>query len=181
LAGISIGVWLSATNLSAQSNVALQWVGQWTNTLSTYTRAIEVTNGIAYLGYDSLETIDVLEPSRPVWLARYVPAEGGTIGQIAIVGGTAFLALNADGTSHGGLHMVDVSQPAFPQRLGHFNGPTGAGGVQIVGSYALVADCYSGLNVLDMHRFSRRKCLARPGVVCTDGNVRHPDWLRSLR
>ena len=70
LAGISIGVWLSATNLGAQSNVVLQWVGQWTNTLSTYARAIEVTNGIAYLGYDSLEAIDVHEPSRPVWLAR---------------------------------------------------------------------------------------------------------------
>ena len=55
LAGISVGVWLSATNLMGQSNVVLQWVGQWTNTFSTYTRAIEVTNGIAYLGYDSLE------------------------------------------------------------------------------------------------------------------------------
>src|SRR5215475_741149 len=153
LAGISAGVWLSATKLMAQSNVALQWVGQWTNTFSTYARAIEVTNGIAYLGFDSLEVVDVRDPSRPVWLARYVPAEGGTIGQIAIVGGTAFLALNAGGTSHGGLHMVDVSQPARPQRLGHFDGPTAASGVQIVGSYALVADYYSGLNVLDIsHR-----------------------------
>ena len=152
LAAISAGVWLSASNLSAQSNVVLQWVGQWTNTFSTYARAIEITNGIAYLGFDSLEIVDVRDPSRPVWLARYVPAEGGTIGQIAIVGGTAFLALNAGGTSHGGLHMVDVSQPAFPQRLGHFNGLTAAGGVQIVGSYALVADTYSGLNVLDISR-----------------------------
>jgi len=148
---LAVGL-LSAVTVVAQSNVLLELAGRWTNSFSRYARAIRVTNGIAYLGYDSLEIIDVRNPTRPVWLASYVPAEGGTIGQIEIVGGKAFLALDigVDGTSQGGFDVVDVSQPSRPQRLGHSSDPTAAGGVQIVGSYALVACTYSGLNILDI-------------------------------
>jgi len=66
------------------------------------------------------------------------------------VGGTAFLAVGEGSILPGGIFAVDVRQPSQPQLLGFSSDTTNAVGVQIVNNYALVADSYSGLNILDM-------------------------------
>jgi len=147
--GVCAFLWLSAAGLFAQSNVTLQLVGRWTNNPASYAKAIKVSDGIVYLGYDTLEIVDVRDPSKPAWLASYRPAEGGYLNGIDVAGGVALIALSSDSTGAGGLHALDVSDPAQPRRLGHNGTPTNATGVRIQGEYALVADSHTGLHILD--------------------------------
>src|SRR5690348_5040948 len=87
-------LWASTANLPAQSNRVLELTGYWTNSFSKYATAIQVTNGIAYLGYEQMEILDVHDPGRPAWLASYTLPEGWTLSQIEVLNGLAFLALN---------------------------------------------------------------------------------------
>src|SRR6266513_2771322 len=139
-----------AAVLNAQTYVALESVGRWTNTAGTYPTTIKVFEGIAYLGYDDLKVLDVRNPAQPTWLASYSPAEGGAARTIATTGSIGFVALYGGDTTRGGLHVLDLSDPPRPRRLGHSSAPKDARDVKILGDHALVADFYSGLHVLDI-------------------------------
>lgn len=54
----------------------------------------------------------------------------------------------ADGTN--GLQVIDISNPANPQRVGGYNTPDIARGVAVSGKYAYVADFIAGLQVIDI-------------------------------
>src|SRR5437667_6209865 len=139
-----------AAVLNAQTYVALELVGRWTNTAGTYPATIKVFEGIAYLGYDDLKVLDVRNPAQPTWLASYQPAEGGAAQRIELAGSIGFVALYGGDTTRGGLHVLDLSDPPQPRRLGHSSAPKDARDVKVLGDYALVADFYSGLHVLDI-------------------------------
>ncbi len=64
---------------------------------------------------------------------------------VAVAGSYAYLA---SGTN--GLHVVDVSDPANPRRVGSCDTPGSAWGVTVTGHYAYVADYYGGLQVIDV-------------------------------
>jgi len=49
-----------------------------------------------------------------------------------------------------GLRMVDVTDPSDPQEIGYFDTPGSANWIEVIGSYAFVADGEMGLYVLDM-------------------------------
>ena len=136
--------------LNAQTHVALELVGRWTNTAGTYPATIKVFEGIAYLGYDDLKVLDVRNPSQPTWLTSYQPVEGGAAQRIELAGSVGFVALYGGDTTRGGLHVLDLSDPSQPRRLGHSSAPKDARDVKILGDYVLVADFYSGLHVIDI-------------------------------
>ncbi len=46
--------------------------------------------------------------------------------------------------------MIDVSNPANPQRVGGCDTSGRASGVAVSGNYAYVADCGAGLQVIDV-------------------------------
>src|SRR2546429_3481133 len=119
--------------LNAQTNVALDLAGRWTNSPGKYAATIKVFQGVAYLGYDNLEVVDVRNPSQPRWLTRYSPAEGGAVQRIEVSGSVGFVALSGGGTTRGGLHVLDLSDPPRPQRLGHSSAPKDAQDVKILG------------------------------------------------
>jgi hypothetical protein len=48
------------------------------------------------------------------------------------------------------LHVIDVSNPANPQRVGGYDTSGGAWGVAVSGNYAYVADYDAGLQVIDV-------------------------------
>src|SRR5207253_1304980 len=92
--------------LNAQTHVALELVGRWTNTAGTYPATIKVFDGIAYLGYDDLKVLDVRNPSQPTWLTSYQPVEGGAAQRIELAGSVGFVALYGGDTTRGGLHVL---------------------------------------------------------------------------
>src|SRR6266480_708524 len=79
--------------LHAQTNVAVDLAGRWTNSPGKYATTIKVFQGVAYLGYDNLEVVDVRNPAQPTWLASYSPAEGGAAQRIEVSGSVGFVAL----------------------------------------------------------------------------------------
>jgi hypothetical protein len=69
----------------------------------------------------------------------------GSAGGVAVSGNYAYVG---DGSP--GLQVIDVSNPANPQRVGGYDTSGSAGGVAVSGKYAYVADGYSGLQVIDV-------------------------------
>ncbi len=64
---------------------------------------------------------------------------------MAVSGNYAYVA-DADA----GLQVIDVSNPANPQRVGGYDTSGYAYGVAVSGNYAYVADCDAGLQVIDV-------------------------------
>jgi hypothetical protein len=54
----------------------------------------------------------------------------------------------ADGFA--GLHVIDISDPIHPVRVGGYDTSGYAGGVAVSGNYAYVADGTNGLQVIDI-------------------------------
>ena len=64
---------------------------------------------------------------------------------MAVSGNYAYVA---DGDA--GLQVIDVSNPANPQRVGGYDTSGDAQGVAVSGNYAYVADGGAGLQVIDV-------------------------------
>jgi hypothetical protein len=66
---------------------------------------------------------------------------------VAVAGNHAYVA-----AADSGLAVIDISDPASPQRVGAADTPSIARGVAVAGNYVYVADRVAGLHIL------RRQC-----------------------
>ena len=79
----------------------------------------------------------------PVWVGG-----SGTIGfsrGVAVSGNYAYVAAET-----AGLQVIDLSNPANPQRVGGYDSSGIALGVAVSGTYAYLADANNGLQVIDV-------------------------------
>ena len=81
--------------------------------------AVDVAGRYAYVGagYLGLWIIDISDPSHPVQAGVY-DADGNVVG-VVVSGKYAYLAVGG-GRPGAGLHIVDVSTPALPAKVGFF-------------------------------------------------------------
>jgi hypothetical protein len=89
-----------------------------------------------------MSIVGVLDPANPVLLGHFPIARPGAY-QVALKGTAAFIA-----AAGGGMHIVDVSDPARPSAIGVYNAQN-ARGIAIWGDFACVADTGS-LKILDI-------------------------------
>ncbi|MBM3242513.1 hypothetical protein FJZ31_40145 [Candidatus Poribacteria bacterium] len=85
-----------------------------------------------------------LVPSAISENVEFVGATGGAVEDVFVQGNYAYLC------AYGVLVILDISAPANPTKVGNIDLPDVAEGVYVSGSYAYVADCYSGLLVIDV-------------------------------
>ena len=106
----------------AQTNVVqFTQQGSWTGIVSAV--ALEVTSNYAYLadGVTDLEIIDIRNPTNPQWVGSFtrnlgdpnLGEPGSPAADAVVLGNVAYVADGFDG-----LHIVDVSDPVNPTRLG---------------------------------------------------------------
>ncbi|MBD2624718.1 DUF4347 domain-containing protein [Microcystis flos-aquae FACHB-1344] len=116
-------------------------VGVWDRLSVAY--GVTVVGNYAYAVGDTLEIIDISNPSNPTFKGNYDIYEGQ---DVQIVGNYAYVA---DWGS--GLQIIDISNPTTPTLKGNYDTSGLALGVQIVGNYAYVADGGgSGLQIIDI-------------------------------
>ena len=115
-------------------------VGKWD--YLSYAHAVAVVGNYAYAVGDTLEIIDISNPSNSVFKSNYDINYGQ---DIQVVGNYAYIA---DGNS--GLQIINISNPALPSLVGTYDTTGYAYGVQVVGNYAYVADGNSGLQIINI-------------------------------
>lgn len=104
------------------------------------TNAVDVGPPYAYVGVGlRLVVVDIADPSHPQ-VRGETQALPGIVHDVQVAGNLAYVADEA-----GGLRVIDVSNPAAPQKLGFARTPEGAKCVQVVGDLAYVADADDGL------------------------------------
>jgi hypothetical protein len=115
-------------------------VGVWDRL--SYARAVTVVGNYAYAVGDTLEIIDISNPSNPVFKGNYDTtfAQG-----IQVLGNYAYVA---DGYS--GLQIINISNPAAPTLAGTYDTTGQAWAVQVTGNYAYIADYDSGLTIINI-------------------------------
>jgi hypothetical protein len=158
---------------------------------------VAVSGNYAYVadGSAGLQVIDISNPANPQRLgghdtsvrARDVAVSGN---YAYVVGGDVTASLPAGVAVSGNyawMEIIDISNPANPQRVGGYY-TTGAGlanGVAVSGNYAYVADYPVGLRVIEITPanpqrvggYDQRVCFGRGGVgqlcLCRVELVRH--------
>ncbi|MCA2682545.1 MAG: hypothetical protein IM501_01110 [Microcystis sp. M046S2] len=125
---------------SVQIEQAITLVGKWD--YLSYAHGVTVVGNYAYAVGDTLEIIDISNPSNPVFKGNYDIYSGQ---DVQIVGNYAYVA-----DSWSGLQIIDISNPAAPTLKGNYGTSGTARDVQIVGNYAYVADLDSGLQIIDI-------------------------------
>ncbi|MFM7908518.1 MAG: LVIVD repeat-containing protein, partial [Microcystis sp.] len=115
-------------------------VGVWDRLSIAY--GVTVVGNYAYAVGDTLEIIDISNPSNPTFKGNYDIYEGQ---DVQIVGNYAYLA---DWDS--GLQIIDISNPTTPTLKGNYDTSGTALGVQVVGNYAYLADDWLGLQIIDI-------------------------------
>jgi Ca2+-binding RTX toxin-like protein len=112
-------------------------VGKWD--FLSYAYDVQVVGNYAYAVGDTLEIIDISNPSNPTFKGNYDISDGQ---DVQVVGNYAYVA---DGFS--GLQIIDISNPTAPTLKGNYD-TLGAWAVEVVGNYAYVADY--GLQIIDI-------------------------------
>jgi hypothetical protein len=116
--------------------------------------SVAVSGHYAYVGTGggALEVIDISDPAHPKRVGGSNTG-GSPVSSVAVSGNFAYVAVGDPGLMGGGdagLQVIDISDPANPQRLGvnDTNGMT----VDVArsGNYAYVAEGYAGLKVIDV-------------------------------
>jgi hypothetical protein len=115
-------------------------VGKWD--YLSYAYAVTVVGNYAYAVGDTLEIIDISNPSNPVFKSNYDINYGQ---DIQVVGNYAYVA-----DSESGLQIINISNPAAPSLAGTYDTTGGAVGVEVVGNYAYVANSESGLQIINI-------------------------------
>jgi hypothetical protein len=87
----------------------------------------------------------VAQDLDPVLLGKWPPFPQGAAQAVALQNGYAFVAVQ-----DAGLAIIDVSNPATPQRVGGYDTSGSALGVAVSGNHAYVADGDDGLQVIDV-------------------------------
>ncbi|MBK9095446.1 MAG: hypothetical protein IPM84_22360 [Anaerolineae bacterium] len=109
----------------------IELVGQ----IGGFIRAVEAQGGYAYVGVGPrLLILNVSNPSHPV-LVGQSPVLPTFVKSVSVVGDFAYVT-----KGYGGLHIIDVSDPANPTLRGAYDTPGPACGISVVGSLAYVAD-----------------------------------------
>ncbi|MBE9251855.1 DUF4347 domain-containing protein [Dolichospermum sp. LEGE 00240] len=131
----------SADTLNTYQGVfAPTLVGEWD--FLTYAHAVTVVGNYAYAVGDTLDIIDISNPSKPVVKGTYnINYAYG----VQVVGNYAYVA-----DTYSGLQIIDISNPTTPTLKGNYNTSGSAQSVQVVGNYAYVADSWSGLQIIDI-------------------------------
>jgi hypothetical protein len=80
------------------------------------------------------------------------PYARGPARAVAVQGDYAYVAADT-----GGLIIIDIRDPANPQRVGGFDTSGWAYGVAVAGNYAYVADYDAGLEVIDLVNAAKDK------------------------
>ncbi|GEM_PF-1061375 len=114
-------------------------------------------------------TVDI-QTTALVMKGQWPGYRQGPAKDVAISGQHAYVAA-------AGLHVIDISNPANPQRVGGFSDTMGAvNGVAISGHYAYLADGFEGLLILDVgnpanpHRVGAYDILGQTFDVAIQGN-----------
>jgi hypothetical protein len=148
-----------------------QRVGGYYDEISGYANAVAVSGNYSYVTetiyypcdyFDgcyppsgSLNVIDISNPANPQRLGSYVTSRG--VNAVAVSGNYAYVTetvycCDYDGCypRSGSLDIIDISNPANPQRVGGYDTSAYASGVAVAGNYVYVADGYAGLQVIDV-------------------------------
>jgi hypothetical protein len=106
--------------------------------------AVAVQGNSAYISVGPcLEILDITSPATPSVVGR-TGVMSDIVQGVAVAGDYAYLA---DGS--GGLHIINVSDPAAPTEVGLHDTPGNAYSVAVAGDYAYVADGSSGLRIIN--------------------------------
>ncbi len=115
--------------------------------------ALTASGKKVYLASDQGVLItDFTNPAAPKRAGYYHVTDSGSVSDIAVSGDLVFVA-----DWHGGLHIIDASDPLSPQKLSVFNDAPGSGiqfitlrGVTVAGNHAYLSLGFEGLVVLDI-------------------------------
>jgi hypothetical protein len=113
-------------------------------------------------------TLTVRPPFTPTFIGRWPGYRRGPVNGVALKEGYAFVAIGPAGL--GGLGVFDVSDPANPVWLGGVGTAYSAYSVQVVGSYAYLADEDAGLQIINV---SNPANPVRVGGIDTTGFARN--------
>ncbi len=109
------------------------------------THAVAVQGTYAYIGVGPrLVILDVSDPALPTVVGQSDVLPDVVKG-VAVAGNYAYVT-----DWSGGLHIINVSNPAAPTETGSYDTQGDAEGVAVTGNYAYVADWYSGLRIVDV-------------------------------
>ncbi|WP_159036940.1 DUF4347 domain-containing protein [Microcystis sp. MC19] len=117
---------------------ALSLVGRWDRL--SFANAVTVVGNYAYAVGDTLEIIDISNPSDPIFKGNYDISDGQ---DVQIVGSYAYVA-----DLYSGLTIIDISNPDTPTFVSNYDTSANSYDVEIVGNYAYVAD--GGLLIIDI-------------------------------
>lgn len=109
----------------------------------TMTVAVRDSLTLVGVGY-RLAIWDVAQPAAPRELGATPPLGDRVLG-IAVSGTMAYAAAGS-----AGLFVVDITDPASPAILGHWDSPGSAEGIAVVGDHAYLADGPFGVRVVDV-------------------------------
>ncbi len=127
--------------MPAQEGARLEFVGR----LGGMARAIETSDGLAYLGSDQRLTIlDISIPGMPQELGTYEDLPGDVL-HLVTRNQQVFAAMG-----DAGIGILDVSDPAAPHLVASLDTPGEALSTTIVGNVVYVADGSSGLQIVDL-------------------------------
>jgi len=134
-------VLLSLVAAARVGAVEVELVGQWGG--PTY--AVAVQGQVAYIGSGPrLLTVGISDPNQPTLRGQSEVLPGAVRG-VAVGGSYAYIA-----DDRAGLQIIDISNPAAPQRVGGYDTSGYAYGVAVAGSYAYVADKEAGLQIINI-------------------------------
>lgn len=109
--------------------------------------SIEIKADVAYVvdGVSRLRIIDIIDRTDPKITATYNPGPQIDPISVQVINNTAYVCARESG-----LHIVDVSNPQQPVKLGVYDTPGDAKDVEVVDKIAYVADREGGLQVIDV-------------------------------
>lgn len=129
------------TNTPTPPPPLIELVGQMGGTV----KAVAVAGNYAYVGVGlRLMILDITNPALPVVMGQN-PLLPTVIEDVTIVGSLAYVA-----AGESGLHIINISSPGNPVRLGGYDTAGMARGISKVGNLAYVADGNNGLQIIDV-------------------------------
>lgn len=111
------------------------------------TYGVAIDDSYAYLAVSTgLRIINVSNPTFPQE-EGFIEIGGIWAVDVAVKDIYAYLV---DANGNGGLHIIDISDPANPEVVGSFDTPGNSSGVAVNGDFAYVADGDDGLQIIDV-------------------------------
>ena len=137
---------------------------QWFNTVDVdYATYVYVSGDYAYVGGGMKLGIIDINPPESAYEVNYVWLGWGSIADVYVANGYAYLANNSTG-----LEIIDIDPPQTAQRVKIVDTSGEASAVVVSGEYAYVADGSSGLQIIDIvppSTASVIKTVATPGYA----------------